>query len=222
MPRNVVCPSALAGMMQNCVCFVCISKLYQPIEKPDRTLGIETVAGDAMRQVLLQHLHDAKIQDGCGKVLYSSINTLKKGPVYLLGYNPGGDPAKEFMTLAEHVSQSPPDWNEYVDAEWMPRGIRCPAGQALLQRRVRWLLEQLGLQTREVCASNLIFGRSKSQADLSNEQMLADCCWPIHEWIMEQVQPRMILCIGGSKIPDYMIRKGEADLSKNVLPSMGD
>ena len=175
-----------------------------------------------MRQVLLQHLHDAKIQDWCGKVLYSSINTLKKGPVYLLGYNPGGDPAKESMTLAEHVSQSPPDWNEYVDAEWMPRGIRCPAGQALLQRRVRWLLEQLGLQTREVCASNLIFGRSKSQADLSNEQMLADCCWPIHEWIMEQVQPRMILCIGGSKIPDYMIRKGRSRFIEECPSEHGD
>ena len=118
-----------------------VKLLLPPRQSRGASLG-RLVAGDAMRQVLLQHLHDAKIQDWCGKVLYSSINTLKKGPVYLLGYNPGGDPAKESMTLAEHVSQSPPDWNEYVDAEWMPRGIRCPAGQALLQRRVRWLLEQ--------------------------------------------------------------------------------
>ena len=74
----------------------------------------------------------------------------------------------------------------------------------------------------KICTSNLIFGRSKSQAHLSNEQMLADCCWPIHEWIMEQVQPRMILCIGGSKIPDYMIRKGRSRFIEECPSGHGD
>ena len=51
-----------------------------------------------MKQALLQNLHDAQIQDWCGNVLYSSIDTLKKGDIYFLGTNPGGDPAKEIMT----------------------------------------------------------------------------------------------------------------------------
>jgi hypothetical protein len=151
-----------------------------------------------MKQILLQHLHDAQMHDWCGKVLYSGVNTLKKGNIYMLGYNPGGDPVKEPMTLAQHVEQSPLDWNEYIDAMWMPRGRLCQAGQALLQRRVRWLLEQLGQQPREVCASNLIFRRSKDRKQLGSsyeQQKMADQCWPIHKWIMEQVQPHIVLCI---------------------------
>ena len=58
------------------------------------------MVGDTMKQALLQRLTDAGIQDWCGKVLYSGTNTLKPGPVYMLGFNPGGDPAKEPMTLA--------------------------------------------------------------------------------------------------------------------------
>jgi hypothetical protein len=165
------------------------------------------MVGDTMKQALLQRLTDAGIQDWCGKVLYSGTNTLKPGPVYMLGFNPGGDPAKEPMTLAEHVEQSPPDWNEYIDAPWMPRGVKQPPGRALLQCRVRWLLEKLELKPREVCASNLIFGRSRRAEDLPNKQVLVDRCWPVHQWIMEQVQPRMILGIGGAELTGYLTKK---------------
>jgi hypothetical protein len=162
-----------------------------------------------MKQALLQRIHDAQIQDWCGKVLYSGVSTLRKGAIYFLGVNPGGDPTKEPATLAEHIAQTPQDWNEYLDAVWMPKGVRTPAGQALLQRRVRWLLEQLGLQPREVCASNLIFGRSLRQEHLggkSEQLVLANRCWPIHKWIMEQVQPKAILCMGNFPF-DYIREK---------------
>ena len=150
---------------------------------------------DSLRDALLRRLRDAQLDGLTGKVLYSGINTLKKGPVYFLGFNPGGDPAKETMTLAEHVTQSPSDWNEYLDAKWgAPGGGWRPPGQAPLQRRVQWLLNQLGLQTREVCASNLIFNRSIDQARLNDWSGVADRRWPIHDWIIKLVQPHAILC----------------------------
>jgi hypothetical protein len=164
------------------------------------------------RDALLQRLRNAKIDDWQGKVLYSSVNTLKKGPVYLLmGYNPGGDPTKEPLTLAEHITQSPEDCNEYLDAAWMPGGRRYAPGQAPLQKRVRWLLAQLGLQPREVCAINLVFKRSISLTDLGSKrdrQRLADLCWPIHDWILGIVQPRVIICIGTEAF-NYIRERGQ-------------
>ena len=164
---------------------------------------------DSLRDALLRRLRDAQLDGLTGKVLYSGINTLKKGPLYLLGFNPGGDPAKETMTLAEHVTQSPSAWNEYLDAKWgAPGGGWRPPGQAPLQRRVQWLLNQLGLQTREVCASNLIFNRSIDQARLNDWSGVADRRWPIHDWIIKLVQPHAILCLGGGKVFDYICGKG--------------
>lgn len=109
--------------------------------------------------------------------------------------------------MAEHVEQSPSDWNEYLDAVWAPRGYPQPPGQAPLQRKVRWFFEQLGLQPREVCASNLIFGRSTREEHISDEHT-ADKCWPTHEWIMRQVKPSVILCMGNTAFNYITEKKG--------------
>jgi uracil-DNA glycosylase len=69
------------------------------------------------------------------------------------------------------------------------------------------LLKQLGLQTRDVYASNLLFVRSIGKGQLINERQLIDRCWPIHKWIIEIVQPRVILAIGGRKVLDYICTK---------------
>jgi hypothetical protein len=85
------------------------------------------------RDVLTQRLRDAELDGSIRKVLYSSINTLsKKGRVYMLGFNPGGDPARETQTLAEHIGDSPQSLNEYLDAAI---SAATPAGGCKLTMR---------------------------------------------------------------------------------------
>jgi hypothetical protein len=42
-----------------------------------------------------------------GRVLYSAAETLRPGPLYLLGLNPGGNPAVETETVAESLASLP-------------------------------------------------------------------------------------------------------------------
>jgi hypothetical protein len=131
-----------------------------------------------------------------GEILYSAASTLRPGPVYLLGHNPGGDPNDRGLP---NVGQSLDDLptktiNSYLDTVWSRQhGV----GQAPLQRRVVWLLESLGLKPRDVAASNLIFVRSRDVAR-SRFGEYARLCWPVHERILDVVKPRLLLVYGNS------------------------
>jgi hypothetical protein len=90
-----------------------------------------------------------------GSILYSSHETLKPGDVYLLGFNPGGaggNPLK--LSIDSMLSNK---HNAYLDESWENLNGFWDNGEAPLQKRICWLLESLGLNPREVCASNLIF-----------------------------------------------------------------
>ena len=134
-----------------------------------------------------------------GNVLYSAARTLRPGPLYLLGLNPGGDPNKH-ETIEEALDRLPSkESNAYVHETWERHG---DPGQAPLQRRVRWLARQLGLDVEGVCAANLIFARSRD-ASASDYPRLADLCWPIHVAILEVVRPRLIIAYGNSAVSPY-------------------
>lgn len=146
----------------------------------------------------------AHIANCSGRVLYSSAKTLRPGKIYLLGLNPGGDPATRSETVGKSLEDLPSRKdNAYLDESWAGR----PKGQSLLQRRVDWLLTRLGSETRDVCASNLIFTRSAAAKD-SDYPKNAALCWPIHERIISIVQPRIILAFGNSGIsPFHFLRQ---------------
>ena len=101
----------------------------------------------------------APILDRSGNILYSSVETLRPGAIYLLGLNPGGDPRRlSWQTVRKTLDALPKQVkNEYLDVSWEGR----PPGASKLQRRVRRLAEMLGLDLRAVCAANLIFVRSR-------------------------------------------------------------
>ena len=142
-----------------------------------------------------------------GHVLYSSAYTLYEGEIYLLGHNPGGSPEgredesieNSLHNLAEKTT------NEYLDDSW--NGLA--PGEAVLQKRVRWLLDNLNkhqlefnirikVDIRKVCASNLIFSRS-IDAKNSNFKKMANLCWPVHKYILKIVKPRMVLTFGNGE-----------------------
>ncbi len=142
----------------------------------------------------------ADLLDEPGCVLYSGITTLKKGDLYILGLNPRGSKARE--TLSDSLEQLPSRGENAYDSRWK----NYQPGNAPIQRRLRWLLEQLGYDLRAACASNLIFTSSQDGAS-SGYPELADVCWPVHERILELVRPRLILTFGnGGKSPYRYLR----------------
>lgn len=70
------------------------------------------------------YLESAGLLDTPGKVLYSSEATLCRGPVYLLGLNPGGS---EGATLRDSVAQSRSGHNAYLNEQWAPGHVTCVA-----------------------------------------------------------------------------------------------
>src|SRR4051794_20337564 len=136
-----------------------------------------------------------------GEVLYSTGATLRPGLVYLLGHNPGGDCNNPLLpTIGRSLDALPAKTlNSYLDTSWS--GRRAIA-ESPLQQRVVWLLSRLGLDPRDVAASNLVFPRSRDAAT-SQFDRFADMCWPVHEWILGVVRPQMLIAYGNSEPSPY-------------------
>jgi len=144
----------------------------------------------------------SRVLDQSGRMLYSSTKTLRPGDVYLLGLNPGRDPGGiDGRTLGDNLDSL---LDETADSSLSGYWDQSKPGKDTLQRRVVWLLENLGYSPRDVCASNLIFMRSAGEEDCGYPQS-ADICWPVHERILKIVQPKIILCFGYKPL-DYLLR----------------
>lgn len=134
-----------------------------------------------------------------GSILYSSHETLKHGDVYLLGFNPGGaggNPIEQSInSMLTNIG------NSYLDESWENHNGVWTNGEAPLQKRVQWLLENLGLNARDVCASNLIFLQSREASHISFS--LAKKCWPVHEIILNIIKPKLIIAFGNSKVSPF-------------------
>jgi len=134
-----------------------------------------------------------------GEIIYSSHNTLKKGDIYLLGLNPGGE---GFTTIKNHLSNIlKKETNSYLDESWENKITTWPIGQAPLQKRVDFLLRSMGYKTKEVCSSNLIFVTSRNSDEINYG--LAGYCWRFHQYILNIIQPKLILCFGVSSVSSY-------------------
>jgi hypothetical protein len=157
-----------------------------------------------------------------GKLLYSGISTLSPGELYVLGHNPGGDPLVETTSVADDYASlagRPRGWNEYLDASWRPGGREQSPGGAIMQKRVCNLIASFGLEIRAVCASNLIFVRSRDMETLEGQEQLAQRCWPIHRFILENVRPRAILSIGGNRVFDFVRSQARDQSAVEEFPS---
>ncbi len=181
----------------------------EPSEAPTPPAGPPTDVVRAFVSFAREQLRD--ILDVSGQVLYSGASTLRPGDVYLLGLNPGGDPANpKLLTIRRSLDDLLSDdvrehgitrreWNSYVHATWQ--------GRDTLQRRILWLLAELGHSPQAVAASNLIFPRSRGKASLARVGY-ADLCWPVHERIIEIVRPRVILTYEGTPYRHLRARFG--------------
>jgi len=134
-----------------------------------------------------------------GSVFYSGRTAFgAESPLYVLGLNPGGDPAIQVdATVGRQVDsvlrELRPDWCAYLDEAWGNRR----AGAHPLQRRVVHVLENVGLDPRAVPASNVTFLRSRRGNDLPEPfEVLAATCWPFHDAVIGQLSIGTVLCFG--------------------------
>lgn len=133
------------------------------------------------------------ILDQSGEILYSGSQTLRRGPIYLLGLNPGGNPNEHKATVRDRLRDLPSQRRNKYLVNW---GGRKP-GAHPLQRGVQWLAAELGVRLEDVCASNLIFARSPDERT-SGFPDSARHCWPVHRTILAVVKPTLIIAFGKS------------------------
>ena len=143
-----------------------------------------------------------KYLDKKGGIIYSSHETIcrdEEVEVYLIGLNPGGTGSSVTLDQCRVGNMTRTD-NAYLHEEWG----NFKAGEAPLQKRVQWLLKQLGLEIEKVFATNLVFMQSRKVATFKEDvgidiKVAADACWPVHEAFLNIVRPRLILAISNGK-----------------------
>ena len=120
--------------------------------------------------------------------------------LYILGANPGGPPeGMPDSTLSWHIEQvlqnKPANWSAYRDESWYGR----KPGESRMQRMMLHLFDELGLDSREVPASEVVFLRSKDLSKLTGDfNQLAEECWPLHQAVIKNLSVRVVVCLGKS------------------------
>lgn len=144
----------------------------------------------------LSTLISPRLSGVSGKAFCSGREAFRRtGGIYVLGYNPGGDPlAHSLETVSAHtgfVLTSAPDlWSAYLDEFWQGRG-------SVMQARMQHLFRGLALDPRLVPSSNLVFARSRRGDALGPEaHALIDLCWPFHRAAIDGLGPQAIICLG--------------------------
>lgn len=165
-------------------------------ERPPVTPSVLGIRGiDAALDDLPDHLLSRS-----GSVFYTGKEAFEgQRPLYLLGLNPGGDPQAQLLnTVAKQIQdfrQRSQPWSAYADESW--EGAR--PGTWGMQPRVLHMLQQLGLDPREVPTSNVVFVRTRDEAALKQEKNeLLNACWPVHQAVIDSLKVRAIVCFGGT------------------------
>lgn len=138
-----------------------------------------------------------------GSSLYSPPWTLTRGDVLLLGTNPGGGGMRTpaAMTLRENLEfrGRNRDRHSFFDS--------LAGRQNVISKRLSLLMESVGCDIRGICAINLMFSPS-AEATTSGYPEEAILCWPVIEWLIGQVRPKLIIAFGNSgPSPFQFIRK---------------
>ena len=151
------------------------------MRSPDK-LSLEKLIDDAQAAL-------GPIAEMDGRVLYSSIETLCPGRFYLLGMNPSDGPDR-YHHIGESLRDIPNHhWNTYIDDDW-GRG----SGKHHMQKRVCFMLRTLGLEPREVFATNLVFVRSRRWTP-AQARFIPECL-RVHRMFLGIVQPHTVVTFG--------------------------
>jgi hypothetical protein len=179
---------------------------------------------ESLRRRLAALLAEGDLVACNGRLLYSWLGTVRPGPVYFLGYNPGGNPDGRPGTILQELDRSaavPAGWSAFLDERWSGggrAGTEGPARTKPLQDRFRALMGALGLDPRAVPASNVILVRSQNAAEIrAREHELARRCWPVHDAILRSVRPRVVL-VHGLRAYTLLLGRGRTLGAEDAFP----
>ena len=167
---------------------------------------------DELAAIVSERLNPA-LRDKSGGVMLSGPTTIAPGRFYVMGLNPGGNPATLTATIGQNLA--PPDGAScYTDECWNKQCGDDPACEHLQDGRVRpeayvrhqrnmiSLAKMLGHATpASLPSANAIFGRSTSLATLMHQSGIDAGtwwrgCWPVHQALLEVVRPAAIITLG--------------------------
>lgn len=138
-----------------------------------------------------------------GVVLNNGGSSLRRGMLYLMGFNPGGSPGTIQPTVLESIQELKHDHCAFTDECWTKsHPVDCHIdeckGNSRHQRTVCALVNTLDLEVniKDVFATNAVFLRSQSQDTLKLPWDLWEKCWPVHRLLLSIVHPKLILCLG--------------------------
>lgn len=162
-------------------------------------------------------------------VFYTNpFHTLKEGPIYYLGLNPGGSEGEDYedetlATLKKKLERTP-NWCEFTTESWKHKNQGfLPPGQAIFQlntkRVLEFILNRIGISTlnvENIFCTNLYFYRSLNAKVLQKYikgnflQYHTKC----HNEFLDLVKPRVIVCNGNDKVFSPFSRLQEIFRSK--------
>lgn len=159
---------------------------------------------DELRQLVAMHLDRpgdiSPWSEQPGAVLYSGLSSLRPGPFYLLGINPGGEGGKAIRdNLCAHDGT-----NNFADEDW---GAGTDE-RTRFQKRVCDLMDALGIAPADIPSTNLVFARSPKLADLADAGAWLQRCWPVHQAFLRNVRPAWIVMLGFGRAYYFLCDQG--------------
>jgi hypothetical protein len=122
-----------------------------------------------------QHL--GLLLDKSDKIVFSYVDTIRKGDLYTLDLNSRGE---KFIPIRKTLAELPTKrHNSYTDEIW-GKNPKYPKDHRPLQRNFSGLLREIGYDPSSIFSSNPIFTRSKKQHG-SQYATNADICWKVHQ-----------------------------------------
>ncbi len=137
------------------------------------------------------------LMDTPGTVLRAGRRAFESpSDLYILDYHPGGTAKKYPETIGQHINKVldvAPDWVSWSDEKWGT----SEKGEHRIQKRVRHLFAKIHVNPRETPAGLLIYKRyPRGEHTSQEEKELAEACWPFHEAVIDELEVRVVVCLG--------------------------
>ena len=131
-----------------------------------------------------------------GSIIYSSVQTIRKGDYYILGLNPGG--ISDSQTIGSSIKNLGSKYeNSYIDEKWDWRGKELDKGKHPFQNALNEIAKSLNIELKDIFASNLIFIRTRNAKGIEH---YANTCWQVYQYLIKEIiKPKVIFAIGNSE-----------------------
>jgi hypothetical protein len=84
-------------------------------------------------------------------------------------------------------------------------------------------MQALDRDPDETFVTNALFVRSRYAAGIAHEEAaIFAACWPVHEWFLSIVKPRLILCFGYQRKPNVWLPFRRIVRSAELVPPEED